>query len=216
MTLAVSPLVCGISPPVTAAAVEVAVPGTLDLSHLPRLIHPAVARSRRGRTLVALLPDAPSLPEHALHRFTAALLAFGLAEDARLRVGPADAPALRLPDGADGDDDAGLLAALPLFPEAGAVRAFVASLDDDGRPAGLPKDPDHSVIYRLYARLAEPPRTETLRLRFLSGISWEDAREALAGLILRLTGGAASPFGRYAAEPEALADLLAVGAPRAA
>lgn len=217
MPLAVSPLSGGISPPASASAVEVAVPAALDLSHLPRLIRPTVARSRRGRTLVALLPPATPVPEpDALHRFTAALLAFGLAEDARVLAGPAGPQALRLPDAAGQGDDADLLAALPLFPEADAVRDFVAALDDDGRPAGLPKEPEGSVIFRLFTLLAEAPRIETLRLRFLSGISWDDARDALAGLILRTTGGAARHFDLYAAEPEALADLLAVGAIRAA
>jgi len=82
-----------------------------------------------------------------------------------------------------------LLNGLPDRPDPDQVRRAVDSLPINDRLPGQPKDPDTSPLFRLYADLADPVRTETMRLRFLSGISWEDARAALTALILRTLDG---------------------------
>lgn len=195
---------------ISVPAAVVTVPDQLFLSHLPLLVRPCLNLARRGRAVIGLVGDSDSV-----HRFAAALLAFGLPEDAALLKGTPALPALPLPRVED-VAAAAALDGLPLFPTESECAAFVAGLPADGRLPGEPKDPQRSEIFRLFTLLADPVRTETLRLRFVSGISWNDARTALAGQILRATGEARRQFEAFSTEVEALDDLLIHGAARAA
>lgn len=191
-----------------SAAAVLAAPESLRLDHLPTLIHPALALARRGRAVIGLAGS-----QDAVRALAAALLAFGLAEDAALLRGtPAGARRLPVDELAA---RAAPLAALPLFPTAAEIQTFVAALPDEGGQPGEPKDPARSRIFALAELLADPGRIETLRLRFLCGISWDDARAALAALIAKATADAARQAPLFAAEAEALDDLLAHGAARA-
>lgn len=199
-------------PAAATSAALIAAPDRLTLAHLPALIRPALTLARRGRAVIGI--DGPADASRAL---ASALLAFGLPEDAALLRG---APPSRQPDVqrlplADVLERAAPLAALPLFPAKAEVEAFVAGLPDEGGGPGVPKDPARSMIFALAALVADPVRVETLRLRFLGGISWDDARAALAALILKATADAARHAPLFAAEADALDDLLAHGAARA-
>ncbi|MFM2043449.1 MAG: hypothetical protein RLY86_2025 [Pseudomonadota bacterium] len=161
--------------------------GELRLSLLP-VLRAVIERSRRTGAAVAVTvaADAPSALKP---RAEAALLSLGLAAE-RLHRGPVP-PICRSPGPVGGD--AGLMALLgelPLFPTAEQVNSWVAMLPTDDRQNGVSKDPDTSPLFQVYALLADPMRTETLRLRFHGGISWEDAKGALVQLIVKLTAEA--------------------------
>jgi len=90
----------------------------------------------------------------------------------------------------------------------------VGGLATDRRLPGEPKALDASPLFQIYAALAPAYQAETLRLRFLAGISWKDAKEALADQLLRELAEPRRRFAGLMAEPGRLDRILADGAAR--
>lgn len=68
---------------------------------------------------------------------------------------------------------------IPLFLERDALRKKIMKIKTDSLPPETPKDPDQSLIFALYKSFALPAETDQLRLRYVEGISWGEAKEVL-------------------------------------
>jgi tryptophanyl-tRNA synthetase len=104
---------------------------------------------------------------------------------------------------------------IPLFAPAGRLRKLVNAIVTDSTPPEAPKDPATSVVFKIFEQFASREATEELRKRYLAGISWGDAKAALADL---LEPQLAEPRERYQAliaEPRRIDELLAAGRDRA-
>lgn len=104
---------------------------------------------------------------------------------------------------------------IPLFAPAGRLRKLVNAIVTDSTPPEAPKDPATSVVFKIFEQFATREATEELRRRYLAGISWGDAKAALADL---LEPQLAEPRERYQAliaEPRRIDELLAAGRDRA-
>jgi tryptophanyl-tRNA synthetase len=104
---------------------------------------------------------------------------------------------------------------IPLFAPAGRLRKLVNAIVTDSTPPEAPKDPATSVVFKIFEQFASREATDELRKRYLAGISWGDAKAALADL---LEPQLAEPRERYQlliAEPRRIDELLAAGRDRA-
>lgn len=101
---------------------------------------------------------------------------------------------------------------IPIFSSPDLLRKLVFRIATDSSRPGEPKDPDTSTIFQLYRLLATPQEASTLENAYLSGIAWQDAKEALYALLeVRLR----EPRERYEtlmADPEQLDRIFLSGA----
>jgi len=104
---------------------------------------------------------------------------------------------------------------IPLFAEPDAIRDLVARIRTDARVPGEPKDPETSAVFRLYAAFASPRQAETMRLRFHGGISWADAKEELAALLVRVLEEPRRRHRELSGDAALLDRVLEAGAARA-
>ncbi len=68
---------------------------------------------------------------------------------------------------------------IPLFCEEKDLRKVVMKIKTDSLPPEAPKNPDDSLIFTLYKEFANAEEIEALRKRYLEGIGWGHAKEAL-------------------------------------
>lgn len=104
---------------------------------------------------------------------------------------------------------------IPLFLEPKALRKLVMRIQTDSSRPEDPKDPDASSLFTLYRHFAAPAEREAMRERYLKGIGWGEAKEAL---FEKLDAALSAPRARYAelmSDSARLDSLLTEGAARA-
>lgn len=105
---------------------------------------------------------------------------------------------------------------LALFDSPGRLRQQVFSIVTDSAPLEASKEPESSLVYRLYALLADPARAEEMadRLR-AGGYGWGHAKQALCDLLEETFGPTRERYERLLSRREELDRILADGADRA-
>lgn len=105
---------------------------------------------------------------------------------------------------------------LALFDAPERLRQQVFSIVTDSVPLEAPKEPESSLVYRLYAPLADPARAAEMagRLR-AGGYGWGHAKQALAELLEETFAPARERYERLRAQHVGLDRILAEGAQRA-
>lgn len=68
---------------------------------------------------------------------------------------------------------------IPLFEESTKLRKLIMKIKTDSLPPEAPKDPKSSLIFELYSHFATPEEVANLEKRYLAGIGWGDAKQAL-------------------------------------
>jgi tryptophanyl-tRNA synthetase len=104
---------------------------------------------------------------------------------------------------------------IPLFEEPNKLQKLINKIKTDSTPPGAPKDPDASVIYSLYKEFATDLQTEEMRNRFLSGISWGEAKKELFDVMNEYLMGPRDRYNELMASPEKLNEVLQYGAEKA-
>lgn len=106
---------------------------------------------------------------------------------------------------------------IPLFaPEKELKKSIMSKIVTDNKSLEEPKDPDNSVLFELYALLANEEQTETMRQNFLGGnYGYGHAKKALFELIMDEFGEARRQFDHYMNNPAELEDALLTGAEKA-
>ena len=104
---------------------------------------------------------------------------------------------------------------IALFAPVAELRKRIFSIVTDSRAPGEPKEPESSVLFRLYQAFATPEQSARMRDAFAAGIAWGEAKQAL---FERIEAVVAPMRGRYQsliADPAAIEARLQQGAARA-
>jgi tryptophanyl-tRNA synthetase len=104
---------------------------------------------------------------------------------------------------------------IPLFLPSEKLRKLIFKFKTDSSAPTEPKDPDTSPLFHLYREFATEDEADALRKRYLTGIGWGEAKEAVFTVLDRAL---VEPRRRYAelmADPSRMDALLAEGSNRA-
>jgi tryptophanyl-tRNA synthetase len=104
---------------------------------------------------------------------------------------------------------------IPLFLPPEKLRKLIFKFKTDSSPPSEPKDPATSPLFHLYREFATDEETETLRGRYLAGIGWGEAKEAVFDVLNRALEEPRRRYAALMAEPERIDALLADGAAQA-
>lgn len=105
---------------------------------------------------------------------------------------------------------------IPLFFDRGEVKKKIMSIVSDSTPLEAPKDPDSSLVYRLYAMMAEKPQAEELAAKLRAGgYGWGHAKKDLIALFHEQFDGKAKVYDHLMANRGELDAVFAKGAERA-
>lgn len=104
---------------------------------------------------------------------------------------------------------------IPLFLESAKLRKLVMKIKTDSLPPEAPKDPSQSIIFDIYQEFASPEEIEVLRAKYLKGIGWGEAKEALYQVIDREAAPMRAEYDRWLNAKDEVDRLLSEGAERA-
>ena len=103
---------------------------------------------------------------------------------------------------------------LPCFLGAKALRKAVMRIQTDSTPPEAPKDPDGSLVFQIHRAVLTVPEAAVLADRYRAGISWGEAKGALADDLESRLAGPREAYERWMADPKGVDDLLRDGARR--
>jgi tryptophanyl-tRNA synthetase len=104
---------------------------------------------------------------------------------------------------------------LPCFLPPKQLRKAVMRIVTDSTPPEVPKDPDTSLIFQIHRALLGKEETAALALRYRAGISWGEAKGALADELEKRLSGPRTRYEELMARPDTIEDILRAGAVRA-
>jgi tryptophanyl-tRNA synthetase len=103
---------------------------------------------------------------------------------------------------------------LPCFLGAKPLRKAVMRIQTDSTPPEAPKDPDSSLVYQIHKAVLTADEAATLAGRYRAGISWGEAKQALAEDLEARLAEPRDRYERLVADPKTLDDVLRDGAKR--
>lgn len=103
---------------------------------------------------------------------------------------------------------------LPCFVPAKQLRKAVMRIETDSTPPEAPKDPETALVFKIHRCFLDEGARDALADRYRAGISWGDAKQALATDLEGLLAGPREQFDRWMADPAGVKDLLRDGAAR--
>jgi tryptophanyl-tRNA synthetase len=104
---------------------------------------------------------------------------------------------------------------IPLFETAENLKKLVSKIKTDSTPPNEPKDPEASNIFLLYKEFATPGQIEELRNRYLTGISWGEAKQELFQVMNAYLEEPRNKYNELMASPGKIDDILFEGAKKA-
>ncbi|OJW72872.1 MAG: tryptophan--tRNA ligase [Candidatus Amoebophilus sp. 36-38] len=92
------------------------------------------------------------------------------------------------------------------------LRSSIMHIQTDSKAVNDPKDPDQSIIFKLYSLLASTTDVATMRENYLrGGYGYGQAKEALLGVILEKFAEARKKFNAYLEDQSTLEKVLSIG-----
>ncbi len=104
---------------------------------------------------------------------------------------------------------------IPLFLAEKPLRKAINKIKTNLLEPGVPKNPDDSPVFQLWAAFASPQETTRMRNEFHAGIAWGEAKKQLFELINSELAGARENYIRLMADPGYIESVLLQGAERA-
>ncbi|MEQ1501683.1 MAG: tryptophan--tRNA ligase [Myxococcota bacterium] len=104
---------------------------------------------------------------------------------------------------------------IPCFASAKQLRKAVMRIQTDTSPPEAPKDPDGSLVFDLHSRLLDADAKAALAERYRAGVSWGEAKQALADALEAELAGPRDRYEALLARPDTIEDLLRAGIARA-
>ena len=104
---------------------------------------------------------------------------------------------------------------IPLFLAEKSLRKAINKIRTNLLEPGVPKDPDDSTVFQLWAAFASVEETARMRNEFQAGIAWGEAKKQLFELINSDLAGARDHYMRLMDDPGHIEAVLLQGAQRA-
>mgnify|MGYP002628548468 FL=1 len=104
---------------------------------------------------------------------------------------------------------------IPLFLTEKPLRKVINKIRTNLLEPGVPKDPDDSTVFQLWAAFASVEETARMRNEFQAGIAWGEAKKQLFELINGELAGARDSYMRLMDDPGHIEAVLLQGAERA-
>ena len=104
---------------------------------------------------------------------------------------------------------------IPLFLAEKPLRKAINKIRTNLLEPGVPKDPDDSTVFQLWAAFASVEETARMRNEFQAGIAWGEAKKQLFELINSDLAGARDHYMRLMDDPGHIEAVLLQGAQRA-
>jgi len=104
---------------------------------------------------------------------------------------------------------------IPLFLTEKPLRKAINKIRTNLLEPGVPKDPDDSTVFQLWAAFASVEETARMRNEFQAGIAWGEAKKQLFELINSDLAGARDHYMRLMDDPGHIEAVLLQGAQRA-
>jgi tryptophanyl-tRNA synthetase len=104
---------------------------------------------------------------------------------------------------------------LACFATAKQLRKSVMRIVTDSTGPGEPKDPDKSLVFQIHQTLLDEAGRAELAARYRAGVSWGEAKGALADALEARLAGPRERYDALMAKPDDMEDLLRAGAERA-
>lgn len=104
---------------------------------------------------------------------------------------------------------------LPCFLPPKQLRKAVMRIVTDAQPPETPKDPETSLIYQIHRCLLSKEEAEVIAARYRAGISWGEAKGALADALEERLSAPRTRYEELMASPDTIEDILLAGATRA-
>lgn len=104
---------------------------------------------------------------------------------------------------------------IPLFLTEKPLRKVINKIRTNLLEPGVPKDPDDSTVFQLWAAFASVEETARMRNEFQAGIAWGEAKKQLFELINGELAGARDSYMRLMDDPGHIEAVLLQGAQRA-
>ena len=104
---------------------------------------------------------------------------------------------------------------IPLFLSEKLLRKAINKIRTNLLEPGVPKDPDESTVFQLWAAFASAQETERMRSAFQAGIAWGEAKKQLFELINSELADARDNYTRLMADSGYIESTLRRGAERA-
>ncbi|WP_341347376.1 tryptophan--tRNA ligase [Paenibacillus sp. FSL K6-1217] len=104
---------------------------------------------------------------------------------------------------------------IPLFETAENLKKLISKIKTDSTLPQEPKDPETSNIFLLYKEFATPAQVQELRDKYLSGISWGEAKQELFQVVNAALEEPRKKYYDLIAAPEQIDTILSEGARKA-
>jgi tryptophanyl-tRNA synthetase len=104
---------------------------------------------------------------------------------------------------------------IPLFESSDTLLKLIKKMKTDSTPPEEPKDPDTSNVFTLYKEFATTEQVEQMRKRFISGISWGEAKNELFHVMDSFLERPRKVYHELMAAPQQIDEILAKGAEKA-
>ena len=104
---------------------------------------------------------------------------------------------------------------IALFEEEKALRKQIMKIVTNSQEPGEPKNPDESTIFEIYRAFAGEAEQAEMRARYVAGIGWGEAKQALFERINAELSEPRERFRELTAHPARIEDILQAGAAKA-
>jgi tryptophanyl-tRNA synthetase len=104
---------------------------------------------------------------------------------------------------------------IPLFVPENELSKLIMKIKTNSLEPGVPKDPDDSTLYTIYAAFATKEETETLRKRYAEGIGWGDMKKTLYEYVNEHLRAMRAEYDRLVKAPDHVEAVLRAGAEKA-
>lgn len=104
---------------------------------------------------------------------------------------------------------------IPLFLPETSLRKAINKIKTNLLEPGVPKDPEDSAVFQLWAAFASRSETERMRGEFENGIAWGEAKKQLFELVNQELSPAREHYTRLMEDPAHIEETLKRGAQRA-
>ena len=104
---------------------------------------------------------------------------------------------------------------IPLFSTEKQLRKAINKIKTNLLEPGEPKDPESSVVFQTWAAFASPEETERMRLAFIKGIAWGEAKKQLFELINAELAPARDRYNELMDNPAEIEEVLRAGGVKA-